>query len=102
MNHKPFATKLIEDRRLCLLRVLSEQPGRNANSSVLHMGMVHLRHMCERKDVIDDLRFLELHQLLTLHQLTDTVYGAELVSRGEDFLHGYIEVDGVSRPRRGV
>lgn len=102
MKSKSFAQQLVEDRRLCMLRVLSEQPGRTANSSVLHMGVVHLRHVCSRADAINDLRVLELHQLVTLEQLTDTVYGAELTGHGEDFLRGHFDIDGVSRPRRGI
>jgi hypothetical protein len=102
VSKKSFATKLIEDRRLCLLRLLNEQSGRRANSSVLHMGLHHMAHVCERHDVIGDLRVLEHHQLIALEQVTETVYGAELLSRGEDFLAGHIEIDGISRPRRGL
>jgi Fe2+ or Zn2+ uptake regulation protein len=99
---KSFAQKLIEDRRLVILRLLSEQAGQTSNSSVLHMGVQHLGHIVERATVFEDLRFLQLHNLVSIEQLTDTVYGVHLTGRGEDLVHGRVEIDGVSRPRRGV
>ncbi len=102
MNIKPFAQKVIEDRRLVLLRLLSEQRAQTANSSVLHTGLHYIGVMCERYEVLDDLRHLQLHGLITLEQAIDTVYVARLRGRGEDVLAGAVQVDGVSRPRRGV
>jgi hypothetical protein len=97
---KSFAEKLIEDRRLVALRLLAEQPGRRANSSVLHMGVVHMGHTCTREQGLDDLRFLRDLRLVSMDPIADGVYGIELLGRGEDFLGGHVELDGVSRPRR--
>jgi hypothetical protein len=52
--------------------------------------------------VFEDLRFLQLHNLVSIEQLTDTVYAVHLTGRGEDLVHGRVEIEGVSRPRRGV
>jgi hypothetical protein len=98
---KSFAQKVIEDRRLVILRLLSEQRGQQANSSVIHMGLSHLAIVCERHELIDDLRFLQLHSLISLTPVIATVWVAELLGRGEDVIHGRIEIDGVTRPRKG-
>lgn len=102
MSTKPFAQKLIEDRRLVLLCLLAEQRGQTANSSVLHMGLHHLGVVVERHEVVEDLRHLQLHGLVALEQVIDTVYVARLQGRGEDVVAGTVQVDGISRPRRGV
>lgn len=102
MSIKPFNQRLIEDRRLWLLRLLAEQCGQTANSSVLHMGLHHLGMMCEQHEVVGDLRHLQVHGLVMLEQVVDTIYVAHLQGRGEDVVAGIVQVDGVSRPRRGV
>ncbi len=99
---KPFAEKLTEDRRLVLLRLLSEQNGQTANSSVLTMGLNHLGIVVERHQVVDDLRHLQLHGLIQLEQVIETVYVARLLGRGEDVVSGLLTVAGVSRARRGL
>lgn len=99
---KPFAEKLAEDRRLVLLRLLSEQRGQMANSSVLHMGLLHLAIHVERHEVIEDLRHLQLHGLVSLTLVTDTVYAVHLLARGEDVVNGLSQVPGVARARRGA
>ena len=98
---KPFAIRLIEDRRLVILRLLHEQRGQQANSSVIHMGLGHLGIVCERHELIEDLRYLQLHTLIRLTAVIDTVWVAELLGRGEDVISGLLVIDGVSRPRKG-
>lgn len=103
MNKKTFAERLTEDRRLVLLRLLAEQPGKQANSSVLHAGLQFVHIVAERHEVIDDLRFLQTHQLIELEQLgsiNPDLYGAKLRSRGIDLINGLVEVEGVSPARR--
>lgn len=97
---KPFAQKIIEDRRLVLLRLLSEQRGGRANSSVLRMGLVHLGIVCDRHEVIDDLLHLQLHNLVALESATEDLYIAQLLERGDDLVNGLAEAPGISRPRR--
>jgi len=103
MSKKTFADRLREDRRLVLLRLLNEQNGKQANSSQLHAGLHHLHIVVERHEMIEDLRFLQTHQLVELEQLGDinvNVYGVKLRSRGIDVVKGDLEVDGVSMARR--
>lgn len=103
MSKKTFADRLKEDRRLVLLRLLNEQPGKQANSSVLHAGLQAVYIVAERHEVIEDLRFLQVHQLIELEQLgsiSSDLYGAKLRARGIDLVNGLVEVDGVSPSRR--
>lgn len=104
MSKKTFAEVMREDRRLVILRLLNEATGKQGNSSVLHAGLKHLSIIVERHDLIDDLRFLQTHGLVELRQLGDinlNLYAVHLRSRGEDLLQGDINIEGVSRPRRG-
>jgi len=103
MTKKTFADRLKEDRRLVLLRLLNEQPGKQANSSILHAGLQFIHIVAERHEVIDDLRYLQTHQLVELDQLgsiNPDLYGARLRSRGIDLVNGLIEIDGISPARR--
>lgn len=103
MNKKTFADRLKEDRRLAILRLLNEQPGKQANSSVLHSGLQFVHIVVERHDLVDDLRFMQLHSLVELEQLSSInpdLYGVKLRSRGIDLVHGLVEIDGISAPRR--
>lgn len=103
MSKKTFADHLREGRRLALLRLLNEQPGKRSNSAVLHSGLFYLKVVAETHEVIEDLRFLQVHQLVDIEQLGDiknTLYGVHLRARGIDLVNGLIEVDGVSPARR--
>ncbi|HZF99055.1 MAG TPA: ArsR family transcriptional regulator [Pseudoxanthomonas sp.] len=103
MNKKTFADRLKEDRRLVLLRLLNEQPGKQANSSTLHVGLQFVHIVAERHQLIEDLRFLQLHQLVELEHLGDVnpdLYGVKLRSRGMDVVAGLIEIEGISPARR--
>lgn len=103
MRRKTFADRLKEDRRLVLLRLLFEQPGKQANSSVLHAGLQFVHIVVESHELIDDLMFLQLHQMVDLEQLGDMghdLYGVKLRARGIDLINGLVEVDGVTAPRR--
>lgn len=100
---KTYAELVREDRRLVILRLLNEASGKQSNSSVLHAGLIHLKIICERHELIDDLRFLQTHGLVDLEQLGDVnpdLYGVHLRGRGEDLIAGLLTVEGVSRPRR--
>ena len=101
---KTYAEQVREDRRLVILRLLNESTGKQSNSSLLHAGLKHLRIICERHELIDDLRFLQMHGLVDMEQLGDVnpdLYGVHLRGRGEDVIAGLITVDGVGRSRRG-
>ena len=96
--NKSFAERLREDRRLVLLRLLAEQRGYRANSSVLHMGLEHLGVVASRDDVRTDLAWLAEQGLVTTADAVPGVTVATLTSRGGDVANGSAYVPGVSRP----
>lgn len=103
MSKKTFQDHRREALRLVLLRLLSEQTGRQANSSTLHAGLQYLHIIAERHEVIEALRFLQTHQLLELEQIpgmSGELYGAKLRSRGMDVVQGNLVIDGVQEPSR--
>lgn len=97
---KSFTERLREDRRLVMLRLLSEQPGYRMNSSNLHAGLHHLAVAASRDDVATDLHWLRDQGLVLL----DTVPEAPSLSlvtitgRGNDVAVGNATVPGISRP----
>lgn len=97
---KSFAESYREDRRLVLLRLLSEQPGYRTNSSILHAGLDKLGISATRDDVLTDLSWLRDQGLLRLDQILEVtnLYVAEITNRGADVAHGRAVVPGVSRP----
>lgn len=98
MTAKTFAERLREDRRLVVLRLLSEQLGYTANSSVLQAGLTHLGVASSRDDVLTDLHWLRDQGLLRVHEAVPGVEVAELTGRGQDVAAGRAMVPGVSRP----
>jgi hypothetical protein len=95
---KTFSERLREDRRLVLLRLLSEQKGYFANSSVLHAGLMHLGVASDRDDVLTDLHWLSDQNLVTLTIAVPGVEVATLTTRGNSVALGHTLVPGVSRP----
>ncbi|CAM4295352.1 MULTISPECIES: VpaChn25_0724 family phage protein [Stenotrophomonas] len=98
MSHKTFAERHREDRRLVLLRLLSEQNGYRANSSVLHAGLNVLAVAASRDDVLTDLTWLSEQSLVRVDEPVPGVMVAELSARGHDVSRGMASVPGVSRP----
>jgi len=95
---KTFDDYRREEVRLVLLRLLNEQPGRQANSSTLHAGLHFLSIVTERHEVIDALRFLQTHQLLELTQLgaiNPELYSARLLRRGVEVVRGHLNIEGI-------
>lgn len=95
-----FANQLREDRRLVLLRLLSEQKGYRANSSNLHAGLYALGIVASHDDVATDLHWLAEQALVTLETLPEVpgLSIATITSRGEDVASGHAVVPGVRRP----
>lgn len=93
-----FAERLREDRRLVILRILSEQNGYTTNSSILHGGLAHLGVVSSRDDVLTDLHWLRDQSLVKLNTAAAGVEVATLTSRGQDVANGHATVPGVSRP----
>ncbi len=102
MSKKTLEQLIREDRRLAILRLVNEATGKQMNSSILHTALLHIRIVVERHVMLDDLRFLQTHGLIDMEQsdVNAELYGIHLRGRGEDFLQGLFEIDGVSRPRR--
>ena len=97
---KTFPDRLREDRRLVLLRLLSEQPGYRANSSNLHAGLYSLGIAASRDDVTTDLHWLKDQSLVRLESLPEVpdLVIATITTRGEDVVNGIAIVPGVRRP----
>lgn len=97
---KTFAERLREDRRLVMLRVLSEQPGYRLNSSNLHAGLQHLSIVATRDDVATDLHWLREQGLVHLEVVPEVpgLYLVTLTSRGGDVGAGIARVPGVAAP----
>lgn len=95
---KSFAESLRETRRLVLLRLLSEQNGYSANSSILLAGLVHLGVASSRDDVLTDLHWLRDQGLVHLVEAIPGVEVARLSLRGQDVAAGNVIMPGVTRP----
>lgn len=93
-----FAERWRADRRLVLLRLLSEQHGYRANSSNLHTALYALGVTASRDDVRTDLAWLAEQGLLRTESPVDGLDVATLTARGHDVVLGLAVVPGVSRP----
>jgi hypothetical protein len=90
---------LAEDRRLVILRILSEMPTYKANSSVLHTVLNQWGHDPSRDQVKTELLWLEEQQLVATESIGDgAVLLATLTERGADVAAGRARVPGVKRP----
>lgn len=92
-----YAQYLAEDRRLVILRILSEMPAYRANSGVIYTVLSSWGHEPSRDQVKTDLRWLEEQQLLTVEEV-GSVLLATLSERGADVAAGRAVVPGVKRP----
>jgi hypothetical protein len=97
---KTFAEQLREDRRLALLRVLAEQPGKSMNSSNLDKWLRHIQITGTRADTLDALRWLHDQALLRLAPVADIdgLYIATLTGAGQDIASGRALHPGVAEP----
>lgn len=93
---KTFADRLTEDRRLVLLRILSELPGYRSNSSVLTNLLDGFGHTVSKDYVKTQLHWLAEQELVSVHDL-DGLKLATLTERGHDVARGLAEVPGVAR-----
>lgn len=94
-----YAKYLSEDRRLLILRLLSEMPTYKANSSVLYTALAAWGHEPSRDQVKTELRWLAEQGLIGLDDIGGSdVLLATLTARGQDVAAGRSFVDGVKRP----
>ena len=94
---KTFHDRLQEDRRLVLLRLLSDLPGYRSNSSVLCMLMNDFGHVVARDYIKSQLAWLAEQHLVTVNDLQGLTL-ATLTERGHDVSRGMSEAPGVARP----
>lgn len=92
-----FAQLLDADRRLVMLRILAEQTGQRANSSVLAAALDHFGHAVSRDYTKTHLRWLQEQGLVAVDDV-GPVLVATLTERGADVSRGLAQVDGVSVP----
>lgn len=92
-----YADFVREDRRLVILRVLSELPRYSANSSVLYTALSQFGHYPSRDVVKTELAWLEELELVKLEDVGPVIV-ATLTERGLDTALGRCEVPGIKRP----
>jgi len=96
-----FQEHLARDRRLCILRLLTETGG-TANDSVLHTALESLGHRKQPRSVIhEDIRFLQGVGLVVDEWLSRVLI-VTLTQRGVNVAEGREEVEGVKKPAIGV
>lgn len=98
-----FQKLLTEDRRLCVLRLLSGAPGREANHFVLRTALRDLGHAVSHDVVLSDLAWLAEQGLVstTGAGTNGDLTVAALTGRGQDVAEGVAVVPGVKRPLPG-
>lgn len=92
-----FATFLTEDRRLVILRVLSDLPAYRTNSFLLHTLLSRFGHEPSADQIKGDLAWLQEQGLVTV-EAVESVHIATLTTRGADVAAGRAVVPGVKRP----
>lgn len=93
---------LAEDRRLVMLRALTEVPGFELNETVLRLTLDHFGHHVGRDIVRADIQYLADHRLVVQRALQASageLWMVKLTGAGEDVANGRQHV-GVAR--RGV
>lgn len=94
---KTFAERLTEDRRLVILRVLSDLPGYKANSTVLTIALDSFGHNVSRDYTRGQIAWLVEQNLLTAEDLGPVLL-VTLTERGMDVARGAVTFPGVARP----
>lgn len=96
-----FAKTLTEDRRLVILRFLSEAPACRLNTAVLRSALDGIGHGVSRDQVETDTAWLAEQGLVTVEELglsVGNIRVATLTTRGQDVAEGRAVVPGVKRP----
>lgn len=97
-----YAEILAADRRLAILRLLTEAGGQ-AGESVIEKGLHLLGHRAgvDRDQVRRDLRDLADAACVETEIFADKVMIAHITRRGVSASNGVITVEGVARPAMG-
>jgi len=89
--------RLVEDRRLVILRLLTEAPGYSTNESILHAALEDWGHLASRDQVRGDLLYLEEQGCLSTEDESGILV-ATASQRGLDAADGRSRIPGVKRP----
>jgi len=89
---------LREQRRLVILRLMSEQAGYRSNSSIIYAGLQHLGVHASRDDVVTDIAWLTDQGLALSEEAVTGVWVASLTARGLDVATGNAACPGVAKP----
>jgi len=89
-----FETKLKEEMRLVMLRLLNELP----NSSTLHSGLNHYGLSFSRDQVKTELYWLKDQDCLDIEMDSPAVVVVKLTERGQDVVENRTRIHGIKRP----
>ncbi|MBE1425631.1 hypothetical protein H4684_002288 [Desulfomicrobium macestii] len=92
-----FKNLITEDRRLVILRFLSEDPAYRLNTSVLRAALDAYGHSVSRDQVDTEVWWL-VEQGLVETESVGPVLVVTLTARGLDVAQGRVAVPGVKRP----
>ncbi|MHC1792025.1 VpaChn25_0724 family phage protein [Solidesulfovibrio sp.] len=93
-----FTALLSQDRRLVILRFLTEDPDHKLNTSILQDALDQIGHGCSRDCVETEVAWLSEQGLVATDQV-GPVTVVRLTGRGQDVAEGKATVPGVKRPR---
>jgi len=94
-----YQKQLEEDRRLVILRTLSEIPSHTLNESVIETTLSAIGHdYVMRKNVREDLRFLNDCGCLTIEWYDNKFMKATLTRRGVYVSQGKELIEGIKKP----
>jgi hypothetical protein len=95
-----FHDLLQADRRLSLLRTLTDAPNYTANQYLLQTALAAIGHDAPHDTIRADLGWLA-EQGLVINQFPGGVWVATLTLRGQDVAAGRAVIPGVKRPMAG-
>ena len=97
-----FAETLRKDRRLVLLRCLSDADGYTANEAVLRTMLEHYGFTIGRDALRNDIEFLQTETMVRVEKLTPPSGGdlwlVHLLPAGDDVAKGRVRHYGIARP----
>jgi hypothetical protein len=95
-----LAEDLAADRRLIILRALTEVPGASTNESVAQKAVAHFGHRVALDLVRADFQFLADLALVRIEKIQaqrGELWLAHLLQRGQDVANGFATVPGVAQ-----
>lgn len=96
---KNYKQIVAEDRRLAILRFLSEEADFAVNDSVMQKALKQIGHGVAREVVQADYAFLSDLGLISIEIVMNKIHVATLTNAGLDVANGVKVVPGISRPR---